>query len=123
MEAYLTNGKMTKSNVAEFRTLIRTTDEQPTTILGAQPSTENKNDPSIYNSANTTSYYESMVAAAIVASFAILAFLIVLYFYMRRNVTYTHTINKPNSSSGGGGRLNNSYDNSSLSSASGFKVV
>merc|ERR1711860_153052 len=46
-------------------------------------------------------YYQSMAAVAIIATFAIVAFLIVLYFYMRRNVTYTHTINKerPSSSS------------------------
>ena len=52
-----------------------------------------------------------MVAAAIIAAFALLAFVVVLYFYMKRNITYKATITKERPPSGG------SYDNN------GFKEL
>ena len=83
MEAYLTNGKLTKSNVAEFQT-------PPASSAPLAPLTDSDNAQTEENN----NYYRSMVAAAIIAAVGILAFVIVLYFYLRRNVTYTHTINK-----------------------------
>merc|ERR1712083_1125764 len=40
------------------------------------------------------SYYSSMVAAAIVATFALMGLAIILYFYLRRHTTYKATITK-----------------------------
>lgn len=81
LEAYLTNGKTKKSNVVEFHTLP----EIPIVLPDSQR---------IESGESSDSYYGSMVAAAIVAAFAILGLLIVLYFYLRRHTTYKATITK-----------------------------
>merc|ERR1711874_102068 len=81
LEAYLTNGKTKKSNVVEFHTLPK--------IPVALPDSQR-----IESGESGDSYYGSMVAAAIVAAFAILGLLIVLYFYLRRHTTYKATITK-----------------------------
>lgn len=83
LEAYLTNGKLSKSNVAEFHTLPAPAAPLAPLTGSDTVQTDEKNN-----------YFRSMVAAAIIAAVGILAFVIVLYFYLRRNVTYTHTINK-----------------------------
>jgi len=81
LEAYLTNGKTKKSNVVEFHTLP----DDPSALPDSQKISADGSD---------SNYYGSMVAAAIVAAFAILGLLVVLYFYLRRHTTYKATITK-----------------------------
>ena len=97
LEAYLTNGKMKKSNVAEFRTLS-TRDQNSLSPLVGEKATPTGGKP-------PRDFYGGMVAAAVIATFGLLGFVIVLYFYMKRNITYKATITKERPPSGG------SYDN------------
>ena len=91
---------MKKSNVAEFRTDAATGDSSSPLVGGKEKPTKQPRD-----------FYGGMVAAAIIAAFALLAFVVVLYFYMKRNITYKATITKERPPSGG------SYDNN------GFKEL
>ena len=74
LEAYLTNGKTIQSNVLTFHTEIVDPSALPTT-----------RDEGV---TEEHSYYSSMVAAAIVATFALMGLAIILYFYLRRHTTY-----------------------------------
>lgn len=56
------------------------------------------------------SYYSSMVAAAIVATFALMALSVVLFFYLRRHTTYKATITKERPAS----NASTAYDNSAF---------
>ena len=95
LEAYLTNGKIIKSNVHEFRTLPRDPSAQP----AKTGQTENN-------------YYQSMVAAAIVAAVALFALFIILYFYLKRHTTYTATITKERPvNNGNNSNSTSAYDN------------
>ena len=95
LEAYLTNGKIIKSNVQEFRTLPRDPSAQP----AKTGQTENN-------------YYQSMVAAAIVAAVALFALFIILYFYLKRHTTYTATITKERPvNNGNNSNSTSAYDN------------
>merc|ERR1711872_527293 len=91
-----TNGKTKKSNVVEFHTLR----EDPAVLPDSQR----------IGSGKSSNYYGSMVAAAIVAAFAILGLLIVLYFYLRRHTTYKATITKERPAS----NASTAYDNSAF---------
>ena len=62
-------------------------------------------------------YYKIMVAMAIIACFALVAFLILLYFYMHQNITYTVTMNKPSKES-----KKNGANESTMFGNSGYKV-
>ena len=73
LEAYLTNGRISQSNVVEFRSLSAAPQTLP--ALGQEK-------------AAAGDYYSSMVAAAIVATFALMGLAVVLYFYLRRHTTY-----------------------------------
>ena len=75
LEAYLTNGKTIQSNVLTFHT--------ETVDPSALPTTRDKEGVK-----EEHSYYSSMVAAAIVATFALMGLAIILYFYLRRHTTY-----------------------------------
>ena len=75
LEAYLTNGKTIASNVLTFHTKIVDPSALPTTRDEEGVEQEH-------------SYYSSMVAAAIVATFALMGLAIILYFYLRRHTTY-----------------------------------
>ena len=70
LEAYLTNGKTIQSNVLTFHT------------PSALPTTRDE------GVVEEHSYYSSMVAATIVATFALMGLAIILYFYLRRHTTY-----------------------------------
>ena len=96
LESYLTNGKIVKSNVEEFRTL---TASSPGSAL---PSSEDQ---------PKSDYYQSMVAAAVIAAISLLVLVIILYFYLKRFTTYKATITKepPTSSKNVNGVA--SYDN------------
>jgi hypothetical protein len=102
LEAYLTNGKMKKSNVAEFRTLASAADSGGggalSPLIGEKAKPAGAAKP-------PRDFYGGMVAAAVIATFGLLAFVVVLYFYMKRNITYKATITKERPPSGG------SYDN------------
>ena len=74
LEAYLTNGKTIQSNVLTFHT--------DTVDPSALPTTRDE------GMMEEHSYYSSMVAAAIVATFALMGLAIILYFYLRRHTTY-----------------------------------
>ena len=74
LEAYLTNGKTIQSNVLTFHT--------ETVDPSALPTTRDE------GVTEEHSYYSSMVAAAIVATFALMGLAIILYFYLRRHTTY-----------------------------------
>ena len=74
LEAYLTNGKTIQSNVLTFHT--------ETVDPSALPTTRDE------GVVEEHSYYSSMVAAAIVATFALMGLAIILYFYLRRHTTY-----------------------------------
>jgi len=56
------------------------------------------------------SYYSSMVAAAIMATFALMGLAIILYFYLRRHTTYKATITKERPAS----NASTAYDNSAF---------
>ena len=75
LEAYLTNGKTIASNVLTFHTKRVDPSALPTTRDEEAVEQEH-------------SYYSSMVAAAIVATFALMGLAIILYFYLRRHTTY-----------------------------------
>ena len=75
LEAYLTNGKTIASNVLTFHTKMVDPSALPTTRDEEAVEQEH-------------SYYSSMVAAAIVATFALMGLAIILYFYLRRHTTY-----------------------------------
>ena len=75
LEAYLTNGKTIQSNVLTFHTETLDPSALPTTRDEEGVTEEH-------------SYYSSMVAAAIVATFALMGLAIILYFYLRRHTTY-----------------------------------
>ena len=75
LEAYLTNGKTIASNVLTFHTKRVDPSALPTTRDEEGKEQEH-------------SYYSSMVAAAIVATFALMGLAIILYFYLRRHTTY-----------------------------------
>ena len=75
LEAYLTNGKTIASNVLTFHT--KTVDPS------ALPTTRDEE-----GEEQEHSYYSSMVAAAIVATFALMGLAVILYFYLRRHTTY-----------------------------------
>ncbi len=102
LEAYLTNGKMKKSNVAEFRTLASAADSGGGAL---SPLIGEKAKPAGAAKPPGRDFYGGMVAAAVIATFGLLAFVVVLYFYMKRNITYKATITKERPPSGG------SYDN------------
>ena len=74
LEAYLTNGKTIQSNVITFHT--------ETVDPSALPTTRDE------GVVEEHSYYSSMVAAAIVATFALMGLAIILFFYLRRHTTY-----------------------------------
>lgn len=94
---------MKKSNVAEFKTLPTAESgiDSSSPLVGGKESTTNQ----------PRDFYGGMVAAAIIAAFGLLAFVVVLYFYMKRNITYKATITKERPPSAG------SYDNN------GFKEL
>ena len=96
LEAYLTNGKTSQSNVLEFETLPANPTSLP--ALGEDKGAEGQN------------YYSSMVAAAIVATFALLGLVVVLYFYLRRHTTYKATITKERPAS----KASTAYDNTAF---------
>ena len=75
LEAYLTNGRISQSNVVEFQSLSSAPQTLP--ALGQE-----------VEKASAGDYYSSMVAAAIVATFALMGLAVVLYFYLRRHTTY-----------------------------------
>ena len=107
--------------MAEFRTPnLYLTDEIDLSVLTAQPSTAEEG--SATEEEDSSYYYRVMVALAIVFTFAIVAFLVLLYFYLHQNITYTVTMNKPpketknkNGTTGGAG---NEY----MFNNSGYKV-
>jgi hypothetical protein len=96
LEAYLTNGKTVQSNVEEFRTKPAPPTAQP--VEGSGEARGEK------------SYYSGMVAAAIVATFALMGLAVVLYFYLRRHTTYKATITKERPAS----KASTAYDNSAF---------
>jgi len=95
LEAYLTNGKIVKSNVEEFRT-------HTSSYSLAVPRTDE---------AQSTDYYQSMVAAAIIAALALLVLVVILYFYLKRHTTYKANITKPPPTSSTINGNSASYDN------------
>jgi len=96
LEAYLTNGKTIQSNVLTFHT--------DTVDPSALPTTRDE------GMMEEHSYYSSMVAAAIVATFALMGLAIILYFYLRRHTTYKATITKDRPAS----NASTAYDNSAF---------
>ena len=100
LEAYLTNGKIIKSNVEEFRTLPSDPSSQPAKLEEFADG-EKKNN-----------FYQSMVAAAIVAAVALFALFIILYLYLKRHTTYTATITKERPvNNGNNSNSASAYDN------------
>ena len=98
LESYLTNGKIVKSNVVEFRT-----QEAPHIPAPALPKTQGD---------STNDYYQSMVAASIIAALALLVLVVILWFYIKRHTTYKATITKaPPSSHNNGNTGSGAYDN------------
>ena len=95
LEAYLTNGKIVKSNVEEFRT--QTSSYSPPVPRTDEPV--------------SSDYYQSMVAAAIIAALALLVLVVILYFYLKRHTTYKATITKPPPTSTTINGNSASYDN------------
>jgi hypothetical protein len=95
LESYLTNGKIVKSNVEEFRT-----QESPYVSAPALPEAQGD---------GANAYYQSMVAASIIAAIALLILVVILWFYIKRHTTYKATITKapPPTNNGNTG----AYDN------------
>merc|ERR1711953_1359366 len=100
LEAYLTNGKIIKSNVEEFRTLPSDPSSQPAKLEEFADGKKKNN------------FYQSMVAAAIVAAVALFALFIILYLYLKRHTTYTATITKERPvNNGNNSNSASAYDN------------